>query len=345
MLSNIFIVWSIITVMYLIVQTIQNLARYIELKRYDNGDTFKVELGDLGLIIIVPIVVAVIFNFYLWISRYWKHGNQVSKTILFEVIFIFVTTMSAMALSSWFLRDSDNLLYAMTVWIPGPTGCALAFAAYNYYRYHNKLKMQEKELQISRLKQELSQSQLDALSSKINPHFLYNALNSIAGLATTDGSKTRSMAIALSKLFRYNINREESNYVSVKNELEMVLTYLEIEKIRFGERLSYKCNVPEELNEVLIPRHLLQPLVENAVKHGGNLALLEISITLTMDEKGIVLRVADNGKPFDQHFSPGYGLKSLYDKLDLLTSGHYEIAFENNPKQVMIVIGNDIKLS
>lgn len=238
------------------------------------------------------------------------------------------------------LNGSEGILTAMATYIPASTGSAFAFMFYNYYLYQNKLKIQEKELLISRLQQQLSQSQLDALSSKINPHFLYNALNSIAGLATSDGLKTRSMAIALSKLFRYNINKEESNYVSVEDELEMVLTYLEIEKIRFGDRLQYSCSMPPSLATELIPRHLLQPLVENAVKHGGNADLLEIKIAIIKNERGIVLCVADNGKPFDQDFNPGYGIKSLYDKLDLLTLGNYEVVLENNPKQVCITIGD-----
>ncbi|QIL41255.1 hypothetical protein G7074_19485 [Pedobacter sp. HDW13] len=264
--------------------------------------------------------------------------------MIIEGAFAFILSMGTMVITQVFILGFNNILVSLSIWIPGPTGCALAFAFYNYYIYNNRLKFREKELQIVRLQQQLSQSQLDALSSKINPHFLYNALNSIAGLATSDGLKTRSMAIALSKFFRYNVNKEESNYVSVSEEMEMVLTYLEIEKIRFDERLNYSYNIPNELEDELIPRHILQPLVENAVKHGGQTDNLEINIVMKKDEKNIVLQVADNGKPFDQDFSPGYGIKSLYDKLDLLTSGQYEIAFENHPKQVNITIGEHKKI-
>lgn len=343
--TNIFVSWFIVSAMYLVVQAVQNFARFVEHTRFGNEANFKFEFGDLEYIILIPISVAIIFTFYLWINGFWKRRmRSISNIMLADALFVFVITMSAMCITQISFRGFGNLIYSITVWIPGPTGCALAFVAYSYYDYHKGLKMQEKELQISRLQQQLSQSQLDALSSKINPHFLYNALNSIAGLAASDGLKTRNMAIALSKLFRYNINKEESNYVSVKEELEMVLTYLEIEKIRFEQRLQYSCNVPADLEEELIPRHLLQPLVENAVKHGGSVDRLEISISLSKKEKKIAICVADNGKPFDQDFSPGYGIKSLYDKLDLLTSESYEIAFENNPKQVCISIGDHKKL-
>ena len=195
------------------------------------------------------------------------------------------------------------------------------------------------------MQQQVAQSQLDALSSKINPHFLYNALNSIAGLSTTDGLKTRDMAIALSKLFRYNINTEESNYATIAQEMEMVLVYLEIEKIRFEEKLQYNISISQEIELELIPKHILQPLVENAVKHGAGLNGVSIHISIRKNEGRIVIAVADNGRPFNTDFNPGYGIKSLYDKLDILASGNYEIAFLNEPKEVQITLGQYYKLA
>ena len=82
------------------------------------------------------------------------------------------------------------------------------------------------------------ETQFEALQAKVNPHFLYNSLNSIAGLATVDGEKTRRMALALSCFFRYSMNREQQVMTSLKEEVEMIQTYLEIEKIRFGELLN-----------------------------------------------------------------------------------------------------------
>lgn len=339
-INRMFTAWCVVmTVVVGLCQLLENLESFIRFKRFGDRPDFHFELGGTAYLILAPPVIAVLFTIYLWISPYWKRKvKDIAKIMLIEGLFVFTTLMVAMLSRQVFVGGFNSIFFAMALYIPVPAGAAMAFMLYNYDLYRSKLKIQEKELQISRLQQQLSQSQLDALSSKINPHFLYNALNSIAGLATSDGIKTRSMAIALSKLFRYNINKEESNYVRIKDELEMVLTYLEIEKIRFGDRLGYHCHIPDALKEELIPRHLLQPLVENAVKHGGSSAHLEINITLEEDEKGIRICVADNGKPFDQDFSPGYGIKSLYDKLDLLTSGCYEITFENNPKQVCISI-------
>jgi len=204
-----------------------------------------------------------------------------------------------------------------------------------------KYQKKEKELETIKMKEQLTKAQLEALHAKVNPHFLYNALNSIAGLALTDGTKTRKMAVSLSKFFRYSINQEQNNLVALKEELAMIETYLEIEKIRFDDRLNYEIIIQPGLEQLKIPRFILQPLVENSVKHGlkGSINELFIRIQAQLNGSKLALSVEDNGLPFATDFEPGYGLKSVYDKLDLLFPEKYEVALFNNPvKQVKILI-------
>jgi sensor histidine kinase YesM len=211
-------------------------------------------------------------------------------------------------------------------------------------RYVLKLQQERKkikELENLRLREQLTKAQLDALHAKINPHFLYNALNSIAGLALTDAHKTRKMAISLSKFFRYSINNEQHSLISADDEIKMVETYLEIEKVRFEDRLSYEVNIQPGLEKISIPRFILQPWVENSVKHGlkGGDHNLVIRINIRHNDKTFSLTIQDNGFPFPDNLEPGYGLKSVYDKLDLLFPGKYEVALFNTPiKEVRILI-------
>jgi sensor histidine kinase YesM len=110
--------------------------------------------------------------------------------------------------------------------------------------YINRERVQKEkifELEIVKLKGLRVKNKLEALQAKINPHFLYNTLNSIADLSITDGKKSRKMTLALSDLFRYNIDQSESLYCTVEEEVKMATTYLNIEKIRFENKLSYKC--------------------------------------------------------------------------------------------------------
>jgi len=211
----------------------------------------------------------------------------------------------------------------------------------SYVNLERQRKLDEKELELSKLHALKTKAELDALHSKINPHFLYNALNSIADLSITDGKKARKMTIALADLFRYSINYSNHNYTTIKDEVEMAEVYMQIEKVRFEDQLTYSVNVEPELNHFMVPRFVLQPIVENAVKHGLKATgrMTEIKIEVMRDEDGMLMIVKDNGPAFPDELSPGYGVKSIYDKLDLLFPGNYEIHFSNQPqKQVTIHI-------
>ena len=217
----------------------------------------------------------------------------------------------------------------------------LIYTAVNYVDLDRKRKLNEKELEVARLSVLKTKAELDALHSKVNPHFLYNALNSIADLAITDGRKARRMTIALADLFRYSINYSQNNYSTIADELEMTEVYLQIEKIRFEDQLNYRVELDEELRHYLVPRFLLQPLAENAVKHGLKVTgkMTEIVIRVSREGEGIRIAVADNGPDFPEELLPGYGVKSVFDKLDLLFPDAYEIRFAHAPgKQVVIDI-------
>jgi LytS/YehU family sensor histidine kinase len=115
----------------------------------------------------------------------------------------------------------------------------------------------------------------------------------------------------------------------------MAEVYLQIEKIRFEDQLNYFINAPEELHHYLVPRFVLQPIVENAVKHGLKATgkMTEIYVEINKDSTGLELVVADNGPAFPEDLSPGYGVKSIYDKLDLLFPNAYEVLFVNRPRK------------
>ena len=222
------------------------------------------------------------------------------------------------------------------------SSCALLISKYIYLYYiENEQKKKQQKLKEALLQKELVQAQLDALHAKINPHFLYNSLNTIAGLALVDGEKTRQMALALSRFFRYSINKEQTNLIRVVEEIEMVKTYLEIEKIRFGEQLNYSVEISAGCDDLLIPRMLLQPLAENCVKHGwkGELKPILIEIQIKKEDSQLVLSIKDTGAPFPSEFVPGYGFKNINDKLELLFPEHHKFEIRTEPeKEVRIAI-------
>ena len=203
-------------------------------------------------------------------------------------------------------------------------------------------KLSEQEFQLLSLEKLKTRAELDALQAKINPHFLYNALNSIASLVHEDPDKAEEMTLLLSKLFRYSTGRDGELFSSLADELEMVKTYLQVEQVRFGNRLTFSVDISDPaLSELKLPQFLLQPIVENAIKHGiakrADAGRIDVRIYEKTGE--LHLCVHDNGPAFPDDMSGGYGLRSIQDKLKLLYGDDARVELQNWPlKQVLISI-------
>lgn len=303
-------------------------------------------LKQLGIIVIIVLFVfntVWVITHIPWVKRlsFVKHHIIVILSIIISGVFIYAA-INYIDNGMKFKNLHPTLIFAYYNCVV--TG--LIYTAVNYAELERKRKMSEKELEVTRLIALKTKAELDALHSKVNPHFLYNALNSIADLSITDGKKARRMTIALADLFRYSINYSQNNYSTVKDEVAMAEVYLQIEKIRFEDQLSCTIKVDEKLNHFLVPRFVLQPLVENAVKHGLKATgkMTEIQLEVKEFNEGMKLTVGDNGPPFPDELNPGYGVKSVFDKLELLFPDNFELSFSNSPqKEVCIYIKKLIK--
>lgn len=206
-------------------------------------------------------------------------------------------------------------------------------------------KLSDQEFQLLNLEKLKTRAELDALQAKINPHFLYNALNSIASLVHDDPEKAEEMTLLLSKLFRYSTGRDGELFGTLADELEMVQTYLQVEQVRFGNRLTFSVDVADPaLNTLKLPQFLLQPIVENAIKHGiakrADAGRIDVRIYEKTGE--LHLCVHDNGPTFPDEMSGGYGLRSIQDKLKLLYGDDARVELQNWPiKQVLLSIKMD----
>lgn len=211
-------------------------------------------------------------------------------------------------------------------------------------RYELMLELKEKEIHIQQAEQLLAQAELETLQAKINPHFLYNSLNSIAGLIHDEPDKAEKMVLSLSDLFRYSLNSQGKSFTTVAEEITMVKTYLEIEKTRFEEQLLYSITIDADCENYLIPRFLIQPLVENAIKHGTSKAergVLEVSVSKQNNILQII--VADNGPEFPQQMTTGYGVRNVSEKLDLLFPKKNNISFYNHPQKYILIQIHQLK--
>ncbi len=213
----------------------------------------------------------------------------------------------------------------------------------SYFIFKERSLIVENEMQLSHLRELKTSAELKALQSQINPHFLYNALNSIASLAHKNADKTEKMALSLSDLFKYTINRKGKKDSTIGDEVEMVKNYLEVEQIRFDDRLNFTIEVDPALENTKIPMFLIQPLIENAVKHG--ISKLEkngqITLRIQKSEAGITIIVEDNGPDFPEGLVSGHGLQTVFDLLRLTYKEKASISWKNTPtKQIKITIEN-----
>ncbi len=207
--------------------------------------------------------------------------------------------------------------------------------AYEHYRENQRKLIVEGELRQAALKSELA-----AIKAQLNPHFLYNVFNTINASVPAENEKTRQMIAQLSDLFRYQLRATQQELVPLLEELEFVKKYLDLEKSRFEDRLKITIDVPESLMEEKVPPMLLQPLVENSVKHG--LASLidggEIHIAIRKNGEKLSFEISDTGvgiKNKSQAFGKGLGLTNTRARLQKMYQANMEL-LDNSPNGLTI---------
>ena len=163
-------------------------------------------------------------------------------------------------------------------------------------------------------------AELRALRYQVNPHFLFNTLNSLSSLVMRErADEAERMILNLSTFFRASLTREANDNVTLAEELKLQLLYLDIEKVRFPERLVVKVLVPEELLGALVPALILQPLVENAIKYGVSRSQRPVTVTIAAEAIGdrLEIWVRDDGEglPTGQESGCGVGLANVQARL------------------------------
>ena len=212
-------------------------------------------------------------------------------------------------------------------------------ALIGYFIFKERSLIIENETKLANLRELKVKAELKSLQSQINPHFLYNSLNSIASLAPIDPQKTQKMAHSLSDLFKYSINRKDKKTNTILDEVNMVKTYLDIEKIRFGDRLKFIADLDKNIENIEIPLFLIQPLVENAVKHGvsKNEGEGNISLKISKEQNEITIAVSDNGPHFPEGLLSGHGLQMVFDLLRLTYGDKAALNWTNTPEKMIII--------
>lgn len=190
-----------------------------------------------------------------------------------------------------------------------------------YYLLKSNRELREKEAEELELQGLLKQSELDMLKFQINPHFIFNSLNSISSLTITEPEKAREMVIKLSDFFRSSLGKGSEGLQSIKDEIKRMELYLDIEKVRFGERLQLENAFDGKCESMTVPNMILQPLYENAIKYGvyEQLEGVTIKTNCHCDDGNLHISIS-NG--YDSESIPqkgkGIGLKNIRNRLELI---------------------------
>ncbi len=271
-----------------------------------------------------------LFGIGLWISIFYsniKHQalfTKITNHILLVVIFLGLWMLiNYLILSSSFKNDSGYMYYLKSS-IPWRLGNGFLFygmiilAYYLLIFYQN---FREKVVKESELKTLIQESELTSLKSQINPHFIYNSLNSISSLTIISPDKAREMVIKLSEFLRYSISQKDEQMTTLREELLNIRRYLDIEKIRFGDRLIVLENIDDQCMDKKLPGLILQPLIENAVKYGvyESIESTEIEIVTSCNAEALKVRIRNDYDPdFVSKRGEGIGLNNIRSRLGII---------------------------
>jgi signal transduction histidine kinase len=177
-------------------------------------------------------------------------------------------------------------------------------------------------------------AELKALRAQINPHFLFNALNAIAGLIHEKPALAEETVERLADVFRYTLRKSEREWARLDEEMEFVDSYLRIEQARFGDRLHVEIDIDPAVRSVQVPAMSIQPIVENAIKHGVSVVERrgELRISARRDAACLRVEVADNGPGFAPKSGDGHGLRNVADRLRGYYGDAAQLRWENLPQ-------------
>ena len=166
-----------------------------------------------------------------------------------------------------------------------------------FYAIDNARRYRESLVRTSRLEAQLAQAQLEALRMQLHPHFLFNTLNAITALIRDDPRGAEEMVTRLSDLLRLALDKSSVPLIPLREELEFVEKYLEIQRVRFGDRLDVRLTASSESCDIFVPTFILQPVIENAVRHGLNSqqATCHVQVDTKIEDGLLVIRVSDTG--------------------------------------------------
>ena len=202
-------------------------------------------------------------------------------------------------------------------------------------------KAREEHLKRITSEKEMAETKLRLLQAQIEPHFLFNTLSNVLSLLDTDVKKGRAMLLNLTRYLRLTLDKTRSKTTTLEQELDTVCAYMNIHKVRMGDRLEFSIDMPEDLKKRSLPPMLIQPLVENAIKHGLEPKVAGGRIHISIGRENGILRVvvADTGEGIPENAGDGVGMTNIRQRLTSLYGEKAKLILkQNSPCGVMAIL-------
>ena len=277
-------------------------------------------------------------SIYRWIRRTVKHPHvdrQISLLVAITAAQFGTSLLSRLYPHKFFELYSRNFWVELAICASAPIVVGIPLKIWNAVRLDRKLEEQ------SRL---LMEARFDALQRQINPHFLFNTLNSIASLIRSKPELARTMIVKLANILRVLL-KDRDAFVSLSDELAFTDDYLDIEVVRFGEKLRVVKEIAEDTLDVVVPSMLLQPLIENSIKHGLEPRISGGTVTLRSRLEGarLIVEIEDDGVGMEPgrvrpapvsglvRESSGIGMKNVRERMEVLYGEGAQVEVESRP--------------
>lgn len=265
--------------------------------------------------------------------------------IVLLIICIITGSMTGVYIFEFFFDSNLKNYYYIVLTVGCFFGIIISYFFIVQEKYSQlKIEKQEEELKSISLEKENIQANLKFLQAQIEPHFLFNTLSTVLSLLDTDIETGKKMLENFTQYLRTSLKHTRNENNSLKQEIETIRSYLDINKIRMGDRLMFEVEIPMDVYNISFPPMLIQPLVENAIKHGIEPKVaggkISIKVSKKMPEKILKIEIADTGVGIESDLSYGIGLKNVKKRLNTLYQGKSSIVFETNkPSGLKVTIG------
>lgn len=275
-------------------------------------------------------------------------SNILQKKLISQIWFIFISALVASFVLSIVYTFADNIIVLPenynydknTLWVNWTLNFFLLLM-WNliYFSYHYVSRSNRERLDKAKLEALVKDLELKTIKAHINPHFIFNALNSIRYLVDENPGQARSAITQLSILLRSSLRAEDASTTPLENELEIVQSYLNLEKLRFEERLHIFMEIDERTRTMQVPPMMLQTLVENAIKHGISKQIDggDVRIIAVAGNNNLVLKVQNTGK--FQHVKKGYdgfGIAGTKNRLILMYGDKANFTIKEYPHNNLV---------